>query len=398
MIVTSAFVLVLLHGLKAKPRGDVALYDRIATDVVEGRRPYRDQPIEYPPYVIPLFLLPRLCGKEGFLWAFPWLAFLGDLSVKLVLLAAGLRQIKSLRGLIPLTFYCVGAFFLAHLYFFRYDVFPALFSLIGIIAFTRNRYTLSGAAIAVGIGLKLYPVVLVPTLLVLSWRKGKLPPFSLGLLLGLLPLVGMGFFMPWWRFAAFHASRGFQAESTYAVILWGGKLLGAWSAIWFHASAWTEVHGLAATALLPWARLLWGGATLFSVAFASWVALRQSELSPANLAELLLIPLLAFIVFNLVFSPQYMIWILPLAALAALKKKPVVALAVLMATMTTPFFFPSLFHDYDQGINLFETLVLLSRNLLLGVIWIALIVGQIRAYRSRDESITLASNRLNSLI
>ena len=376
LIVASALVF-LARPIKMKPTGDVGLYDRIATDAVEGKLPYRDRPLEYPPYVIPLFLVPRLWGREGFLTAFPCLTFLADLSIKLILFAVGLRATKSLRSLIPLAFYCLAVPFLAHLYLSRYDVWPSLVCLIGLIFFWRGHYTLAGVAIAVGIGLKAYPALFVPPLLILAWHHRKAREFSFGIVLGLLPLFAAGFFMPWWRFAAFHAARGLQVESTYAAILWCGKLLGIWSATWFKASAWNEVHGPAATMSLPWAHMLWAGSTIFSVGVATWVTWKQRDFSLGRFAKVLLIPLIAFVAFNQVFSPQYMIWFLPLAALACLEAGehwPWPSLAILAATMVTPLTFPSFFHDYGTGLNLFEATVLLLRNLVLILVWGRLVI------------------------
>jgi len=149
-------------------------------------------------------------------------------------------------------------------------------------------------------------------------------------------------------------------------------LNGLIEAQWTFVKAWFEVKAPLATAIVPWAKLLMLSTTLGSVGFASWAAGRVSALDTYQIARLSLVPLLAFVGFNLVLSPQYMIWLLPLAALGILggPKWPMIAIAV--CTAVIPVFYPS--PQYGSGLNLFQTLVLLGRNVTLVVVWVALII------------------------
>ena len=91
------------------------------------------------------------------------------------------------------------------------------------------------------------------------------------------------------------------------------------------------------------------------------------------MARLLLVPLLAFVAFNTILSPQFMIWLLPLAAVGSLDGNPRPLLAIVLATMLTPVIYPSFGWDYGQGLNLLETFILVSRNLILAAAWWVLI-------------------------
>jgi hypothetical protein len=148
---------------------------------------------------------------------------------------------------------------------------------------------------------------------------------------------------------------------------------------WSYVNKWYEVKGVLATAVLPWARGLFifgvGGSTLI----ASWVAFRFQKMNAPQIARLLLIPLLAFVALNQILSPQYMIWLLSLAALASLEGTHWVPGGIALATMLTPIFYPSA--DYGIGLNLPETLVLVVRNLILIAVWISLIRGSFRSIR-----------------
>jgi hypothetical protein len=135
---------------------------------------------------------------------------------------------------------------------------------------------------------------------------------------------------------------------------------------------------------LPWARAVFAGTVAISMALATWAALRLEKPTASQLARVLLLPLLAFVAFNQVLSPQYMVWLLPLAALAVFDGRLWLGLAITLATMLTPIIYPSLYGDYGTGLNLFETVVLLLRNLILVAVWAGLFRGLCLApYRKR---------------
>jgi hypothetical protein len=224
---------------------------------------------------------------------------------------------------------------------------------------------LSGLGIAIGIGLKVYPVVFVPVLAVIAFRQNKGTRFVSGLIAGLAPIAVATFAVPWWRFAEFQTGRGLQAESVYASVLWLGRRLGIVQVEWEFTKKWFEVTGPSASALLPWSRAMLVAATGFTTILAARAAARWKDPSPGQLARLLLVPLLAFVAFNNVLSPQFMIWILPLAAIGSLERKALSMLAIFFAAVITPIFYPSLFDDYAVGLSLFETSILVVRNLTL---------------------------------
>lgn len=364
--------LLLLPELNAEMRGDVVVFQGIANDFFQGTLPYRDRVVEYPPYAIPIFLLPRLLGDDNYLDGFLSLALIADWLIKLSLFAIGLRQSRTARALLPLLLYCAAVPFIHFFFLQRYDLWPALISLLAIWLFSSKRFAASGLAVSIGIGVKLYPILFVPPLLVLAWRQGKGKSFFAGLVLGVLPIVLLGFYLPWWRFAEFQAARGLQVESLYAVVVWLGKLLGLNQAQWVYTNKWYEVHGALATALLPWARGLFVAGVVGSTAIAVRWAMRMQEVTISQMARRLLIPLLAFVALNQVLSPQYMVWLLPLAALASLEGRPWMFCALSLATMLTPLFYP-VANYYRPGLNLLQTLILLFRDGILIAVWISLI-------------------------
>jgi hypothetical protein len=135
-----------------------------------------------------------------------------------------------------------------------------------------------------------------------------------------------------------------------------------------------EVHGALADTILPWSRAWLILVLAISTVLSCWSAPRFQGGSVAHLARFLLVPLLAFVIFNQVFSPQYMIWLLPLAAMAGADGNPRITLAIALATMLTPTFYPS--PEYNgAGLNLFQTQVLVLRNIILLLLLMFLIAG-----------------------
>lgn len=370
MVLSSLF---LLPSVNAGIQGDMYHYQQIASDLSKGILPYRDRVVEYPPYAVPIFLIPRIFGNANYFDGFIGLAFASDCAVKLSLFSIGIRHSNSVRALLPLLVYCSAIPFLRFFFLQRYDIFPALVCLLTIWLFCSSRYFLSGLLVAIGIGVKLYPAMFAPLLLVLAFRQDKSKLFLLGLSVGLAPILLLGFYLPWWRFAQFQADRGLQVESLYASVLWMGNLLGCVHVNWVYTKFWYEVQGVPATALLVWSRLLFAGTVLVSTAAAMGATLRQGKPSFSELIRILCLPLLAFVAFNQVLSPQYMIWLISLAALTSLGDRPWLSFAICIATMLTPAIYPSLYGDYGKGLNLLETSMLLFRNLILVTTWVWLL-------------------------
>src|SRR6266446_3028783 len=236
------------------PQSDVHLYYRVARGIAQGVLPYRDGVLEYPPYAILIFLLPKLLGGENYTIGFKLLVFVADAIIKCLLFAVGLREAKGIRSLLPLASYSIALPFMRFFFLQRYDVFPAIISVAALWLFCSRRYALSGLMIALGAGIKLYPALFAPALLVLAWRKHQGKQFFVGLVGGAVPILLLSFLLPWWRFLAFHSARGLQAESLYSSLLWFSHFAGIADVRWEAGERCFEVHGAVADMILPWSR------------------------------------------------------------------------------------------------------------------------------------------------
>ena len=112
---------------------------------------------------------------------------------------------------------------------------------------------------------------------------------------------------------------------------------------------------------------------------------RAGEAPAASVAALTLLTVTAFVATNTVFSPQFHLWLIPLAALAlegrrrGLSRQAVRgAWVIVLATLIVPTFYPS--REYAMGLGLWRTAVVVLRNLMLlyatVCLWRAAVNGQ----------------------
>ena len=352
--------------------GDISVFRNGAEALFQGLV-YRDGAFEYPPYALAWFLIPHALTDdlEGFRFAFGLEMWLVDAAIKALLLWRGMRARSGLGDLVPFLAYSAGSAAVGYVLLQRYDLAPAALTLGAALAVAGGWPFVGGILIAVGVGTKLYPALLVPLLAVFAWRGGRrgLVRFVSGMAIATVPALLAAFWIPWWHFASYHMSRGLQAESLLASIVWALHFLGVpvgWELVWRSI----EVTGPLASSLAGPGRVLWAAVTLACLASATQAAWRLAQTSRqvpiADMAAVLLLPVAAFVATNTVLSPQFHLWLLPLAALV-LVPQPAgphgarrAAWCIVFATVIVPVFFPN--REYATGLGLWRTAVLLLRN------------------------------------
>ena len=356
-------------------------YMLVANALLAGQRIYVDVPFEYPPYVLPWLAGPAMLSVdvEQFRLFFGVLLLCLDSLIKAALIWTGFRDRHRPPDALPFVMYTLATAALGHILLQRYDLIPAALSVAAVIALSTGWAGVAGLMAAVAAGTKVYPVVFVPVLAVMALRRSQRDAqrFAIGVVAGLLPLIVLSWSVPWWNFAIVHTRRGLEAESLWASALWLSHFAGV-AATWTLARGWFEVTGPVAERLVMPARIVWATATLGSVALATWAAWRQSlsagedadAVSLSVTATLVLLPVTTFVAFSLVLSPQFHLWLTPLAALALLaRRRPDAGVGtgalwcLFLSTFLVPAFFPS--PTFDSGLDLGRTFVLVFRNALL---------------------------------
>lgn len=353
--------------------GDVPVYESAMRRLLEGQRPYADFAFEYPPLSLALALVPALFG-EGLVFrnAFASQMLALHLILGALLLREGRRHLSGWLAVMPFGLLTGCAVLLEYVYLKRFDLAPSLVCVLALLAAHGGRHRQAGLWLAIGVGLKLYPVVLVPLLMVLAWRAGRLGGLRAsvtGIAVGSVPLVVAALAgLPWWRMVAFHTNRGLQAESLGGSMLWLAHHFGLAHAEWTWVDKWVEIAGPGAPAVRFATSLALLVAVPCSVAASVRFALKAPSLSLAQLARAALVPMLGLLVFASVLSPQFLIWVVGLAALSLTDGRCRSAALVLAALALVPLFYPS--KDYGAGLRLLGTVALVLRNALLGVAWV----------------------------
>ena len=362
---------------------DLSIYYQDSLQLLRGRLPYRDFALEYPPLALLPFALPRLAtfGLPIDFIGYVWL-FLIQNAIFSTLIALVIVQIRGLRAAGPaLVLYALLVAVSAPLLPWRYDLFPALLTVLALLCLLRQRPGWAGIWLGLGVAAKLYPAVL---LLIFGayYLAGKNRPALMRLALGsagalaatLLPfvLIAPG---PLLSFLRYHELRGLQLESLPAGAIVLAHVLGMTSArLEFNYGALHVVSPLAG-AVLSWLPAIF--VVLFGAVLASCLARFREEqaaggcVTSESLVAYSVAVLLAFIVTNKVFSPQYLIWLLPFAPLLRLRQ----ASALLAICALTIVLFP---FDYDHllGMELLPVLLLNLRNLLVVALLVWLMVDR----------------------
>jgi uncharacterized membrane protein len=380
LLLAVATLPVLSRQYLGRTAGEIPIFMNAVDALWQGRL-YRDAVFEYPPYALIWFLAPHAWAHDvqSFRLAFGLEIWLFDAAIKAVLLWRGIRGRQGFPDLIPFLVYSLGSAALGHLLLMKYDAVPAALSLAAVLTVAGGRPLLSGATVALAAGTKAYPALFIPILALAAWQWSDrhLRRFVAGVAIAAVPLLLLAAWMPWWKFATFHGDRGLEVGSLAASVVWALHLAGV-DASWALVGTSNEVGGPLASQLLAPARMVWVVSTLACLAMSVATMLRMarsrgSGTPAAAVAVLMLLTAAAFVATNTVFSPQFHLWLIPLAALVlegrATKDGGLPRLAVraawviVVATMIVPTFYPS--REYTLGLGVWRTGVLVLRNVML---------------------------------
>jgi hypothetical protein len=362
---------------------DLFVYRTFAEPVLAGGLPYRDVAFEYPPLAAPAIALPGLAGtdEETFRWAFAlWTLGAATGVVLLCGALAGVTGGSTRRAMLAATFtpILLGALVRTH-----FDLFPVALLLAGLLLLVRERPRAGLAVLGLGAMTKAFPLVAVPVALAWlvgrgrrreAWQGALACAAVIAVIAGLAVAASAGGAVDAVRY---HLDRPVQVESSPALVLLGLDEVGAGEArsVSSHRS-----DGLLHPAADP-VTSLFAAALVASLAILCLAASRRSDGRKLVIASLAACA--AFALFGKVLSPQFVIWVLPLGALAFAWRLHALAAAALLAGLLTQIEFPAHYLDVVAREPLAIALVAL-RNLAL----LAVLVLSVRALEpSRHEQL-----------
>jgi hypothetical protein len=369
-------------------RTDLAHYAAYASDMAKGLRPYAGFFFEYPPLAARLVALPSAADPASYLVAFALLMVAATATAAAVCAVTAVLQNGDVgRGYRVSIAFGVLVVLTGAIIANRYDAAVALVLAATVLAMTLRHWRWAGLAVGIGFALKLAPLILLPLALILPSKRrdvvgtaawcaaAALLPF----ILAMLPdphAAGAGIFSMF----AFHLTRPLEIESFFATPLLLAAKAGL-PGVGFQAAFGSEgVVGPTAAA----ASLVSLLATLAALAWcylAIWRRRCTLRRSPRALPLAALCIMLAYVVFGKVLSPQYVIWLLPLAALVY-PDSPRMAALIAAAALLTQVLFPALYGPLGFGrLDALPIAVLAARNLVLLVAfgWSARLLARIPA-------------------
>jgi uncharacterized membrane protein len=295
------------------------IYQGYAEKLLDASLPYRDVFVEYPPGAFAVFLPPTAFGADHYNAAFKSLMALCGIAtvflVALVLaeLGASRARLYAAVGLLSVSPAALGPISLN-----TYDAWPALLTVLALWLFLRGWELPGFAVLGLAISAKVYPLALVPLACVYVWRRdgARKVAYGLAALVAVAAVVVAPFaaYAPHGVFESFRsqAERGLQVESIGASLLLILDRLGLYDATVVRTTgvAGRNLVGGGADAVAAVSLVL----EALAVA-AVWFLYARLREARAHLPVAFAAAAAGFIAFTKVFSPQYMVWLVPLVVL-----------------------------------------------------------------------------------
>ncbi|TGB16300.1 glycosyltransferase family 87 protein [Streptomyces sp. MZ04] len=297
-----------------------------------GTFPLDDVTWQYPPAAALAVLSPALLPFIGYGTAFFVLALLADALALGLLLYAGPRPGRTLRGA---WVWVVGVALLGPTVYARYDLMVTAVAVAALLAGARHPRTM-GALAGFGALLKVWPVLLlVGTPRARATRRswGAAAVTAIGVALAFLVTMPGAL-----AFLTFQRDRGTEVESLGALVFHVARHFG-WS-------GQVQLNYGSVEFLGPYVPLVSTAAQALSVAAFCWLLvwrLRARAWSAGTVADAAFVAVLLFTVTSRVISPQYLVWLVGIAAVCLVfrtSRMVLPARLVLAATFVTFLEFP----------------------------------------------------------
>ena len=326
---------------------DTPVYQDYGEAMAAGQVPYRDFDLEYPPAALPVFWLPTLGPAEHYasifeaLMAICAVAMLALVLRALVSLDASTTRLLAVAVLVGLFPLALGSVVLS-----RYDLWPAALTVAALAAVLGGRDRLGLAVLGLAVTAKIYPLVLLPPILVYVARRRGGREAAVGL--GAFALVVALLVLPFLVVAPGgladslqrQLDRPLQIESLGASVLLAAHQLGLYDPTVVSTFGSQNLEGSLPDALALVQTLVQAIALV-----AVWLLFARGPATPERLVVACAGSVVVFVAFGKVLSPQFLVWLVPLVPLAAGRTGLTVAAILGAALVTTHLWFPTRYWD-----------------------------------------------------
>ena len=257
--------------------------------------------------------------------------------------------------------------------FTNFDALATALATGGLLAWARRRPLLAGVLIGLGVSAKLYPALLLLPLLLLAVRTGRfgdaVRTISVAVLVWCATNLPVLLMYPrgWSEFFRLNTRRNQDMDSVYNVI----RSFTGWRGFNPDLGFWQPPIVL---------NIVTGVLFLLCCAAIAYIALTAPR--RPRIAQLAFLVVAAFLLVNKVWSPQFSLWLVPLAVLALPHRRVLMAWMTIDALVWVPRMF-YLYGEQSKGLpeQWFTTTVLIRDLAVVGLI--ALVVRQI--YRPAED-------------
>ncbi|HWN25807.1 MAG TPA: glycosyltransferase 87 family protein [Actinomycetospora sp.] len=211
--------------------------------------------------------------------------------------------------------------------FTNFDTLAVAAATLGMLAWARRRPVLAGVILGVGAAAKLYPLFLLFPLLLLCLRAGRMRAWGQATAAGVLAWallnlpVAIAAPTGWWEFFRLNSERGADPDSLYNVVA--------------GLTGWSGFDGVLAPGQPPTV-LNAVSAVLFALCCLAVAVLVVKAPRRPRFAAVAFLVVAAFLLTNKVWSPQYSLWLVPLAVLAYPRWRPLLAWMAVDALVWAP--------------------------------------------------------------
>lgn len=374
-IVTRALLLLWVFQALPFPGPDVTadvsvIYHRWHQTLLAGFYPLDDVTWQYPPAAALAILSPELLPFLDYASAFYVLILLCDATVLALLRYAAARPGNSPRGA---WVWIVGVPLLGPTGYARYDLMVTAVAVAALLAGARRPRAM-GALVALGALLKVWPL-----LLLVGVPRGRATRIAWGTAAGTAVGLTLGFVVALpgaLAFLLFQRDRGTEVESLGALVFhvarhlgWEGRVMLNYGSLEF---------------LGPHVPLVSSLALALALVALGWLVLwrwRASAFGPGSLADAAFTAVLLFTATSRVISPQYLLWLVGLAAVCLVLTESRMVLPaglVLAATAVTTLEFPIWFVHVVASDPLGVSLLVVRNGLLVA----AAVTAALRLWRT----------------
>ncbi len=352
-----------------------------AKQMLNGGIPYRDFTSEYPPLALLVFYIPALIRSSNPAYALLFASEMMLLDLIIVYLIADIASYIQIPVTRTLAIYTLLLLAVGPITVIRFDLLPAALIIAAIWAFIKSKNVLAWVFVALGVTAKLYPLIIAPAFgfyLLRNHQFRKLVngilAFSTTMLAGNLPffLMDPGNFI---NIITYHGQRGIQCESTYASLVLIEQIMGGPTVKGiFNFGSWNVTSPLA-DSLAKIALPLTAVALLAMYGIYVWILWKRTDKTmylpsgiEPGIARLIIgyvtLSVAIFMAGNKVFSPQFLIWLIPTVPLLNRRWQAVYTMLFIIMGAITQFIFPYKYMEYGAFLTPY-VLMLALRNFLL---------------------------------